>query len=121
MYFSPLLSSSGLPVCIYLTNTPEACCFIADSYKANIIVVENDDHLQKILQVRHTHHTTITSYNHTWGILYVHVLCSHLLCVCVCVCVCGWVCGYSVLLLKAFLVKKNIRDCDDNKWPKTVL
>ena len=68
-----------------------ACCFIADSCKANIIVVENDDHLQKILQVRHTHHTTITSYNHTWGILYVYVLCPHLLCVCVCVCVGGCV------------------------------
>ena len=26
-----------------------ACCFIADSCKANIIVVENDDRLQKIL------------------------------------------------------------------------
>ena len=80
-----------------------ACCFIADSYKANIIVVENDDHLQKILQVRHTLHTTITSYNHTWGILYVHVLCPHLLCVCVCVDVGVWL---FCAAFKSFFAKK---------------
>ncbi|XP_019857705.1 PREDICTED: long-chain-fatty-acid--CoA ligase ACSBG2-like [Amphimedon queenslandica] len=46
------IMSGGLPVGLYLTNTPEACCFIADSCKANIIVLENDAHLQKILQIR---------------------------------------------------------------------
>ena len=119
MYLSPLLSSSGLPVGLYLTNTPEACCFIADSCKANIIVVENDDHLQKILQVRHVHHTTIIqSHLGPAGIFFMYctvpTTCSVCVCagVCVCVCVCVgvWVCGCSGLLFKAFFAKKNIRD-----------
>ena len=42
---------SGIPVGLYLTSTPEACCTIAQNCKANIVVVENESQLQKILQV----------------------------------------------------------------------
>lgn len=37
---------------IYTTNSPEACQYVADDSKANVIVVENHKQLQKILQVR---------------------------------------------------------------------
>ena len=37
---------------IYTTNTAEACQYVAESAKTNIIVVENDAQLQKILQVK---------------------------------------------------------------------
>lgn len=37
---------------IYTTNSPEACQYVAENCKANIIVVENHKQLQKILQVR---------------------------------------------------------------------
>lgn len=43
---------SGFAVGIYTTNSPEACQYVAESCKANIIVVENHKQLQKILQVR---------------------------------------------------------------------
>ena len=36
---------------IYATNSPEACHYVADNCKANIIVVENNAQLQKILKV----------------------------------------------------------------------
>lgn len=36
---------------IYATNTPEACQYVASDSKANIIVVENQKQLDKILQV----------------------------------------------------------------------
>ena len=42
---------SGVSVGLYLTSSPEACYTIAESSKANIVVVENDSQLQKILQV----------------------------------------------------------------------
>lgn len=49
----PLLSpDSGFAVGIYTTNSPEACQYVADNCKANILVVENHKQLQKILQVR---------------------------------------------------------------------
>lgn len=44
-------SDSGFAVGIYTTNSPEACQYVADNCKANIIVVENHKQLQKILQV----------------------------------------------------------------------
>ena len=42
----------GLSAGIYTTNGPEACHFVANNCKANIIVVENQKHLEKILAVR---------------------------------------------------------------------
>ena len=46
------LTHSGTPVGLYLTSTPEACCTIAQNCKANIIIVENESQLNKILQVQ---------------------------------------------------------------------
>ncbi len=43
---------SGFACGIYTTNSPEACHFVADNCEANVIVVENDMQLQKILKVR---------------------------------------------------------------------
>lgn len=50
-FFLSLLFS-GFAVGIYTTNSPEACQYVAENCKANIIVVENHKQLQKILQVR---------------------------------------------------------------------
>lgn len=36
---------------IYATNSPEGCHYVASDSKANIIVVENQKQLEKILQV----------------------------------------------------------------------
>ena len=36
---------------IYATNSPEACQYVAENCKANVLVVENNAQLQKILQV----------------------------------------------------------------------
>ncbi|XP_051930099.1 long-chain-fatty-acid--CoA ligase ACSBG2 isoform X2 [Hippocampus zosterae] len=44
--------AGGFAVGIYTTNSPEACQYVADNCKANIIVVENHKQLQKILQVQ---------------------------------------------------------------------
>ena len=41
----------GIPAGIYATSSPEACLFVADNCKANIIVVENQTQLEKILEV----------------------------------------------------------------------
>lgn len=38
---------------IYATNSPEACQYVAVDSRANIIVVENQKQLDKILQVLH--------------------------------------------------------------------
>ncbi|XP_069574168.1 long-chain-fatty-acid--CoA ligase ACSBG2 isoform X2 [Brachyistius frenatus] len=43
--------AGGFAVGIYTTSSPEACQYVADNCKANIIVVENHKQLQKILQV----------------------------------------------------------------------
>uniref|UniRef100_A0A673A5E7 Long-chain-fatty-acid--CoA ligase ACSBG2 n=1 Tax=Sphaeramia orbicularis TaxID=375764 RepID=A0A673A5E7_9TELE len=43
--------AGGFAVGIYTTNSPEACQYVAENCKANIIVVENHKQLQKILQV----------------------------------------------------------------------
>lgn len=43
----------GLAVGIYTTNSPEACQYVASNSEANIIVVENNQQLQKILKVKH--------------------------------------------------------------------
>ncbi|TMS20272.1 Long-chain-fatty-acid--CoA ligase ACSBG2 [Larimichthys crocea] len=42
--------AGGFAVGIYTTNSPEACQYVAENCKANIIVVENHKQLQKILQ-----------------------------------------------------------------------
>ena len=41
----------GLILGIYATNRPEVCKFIAEDGKADIIVVENQKQLEKILHV----------------------------------------------------------------------
>ncbi|XP_054836873.1 long-chain-fatty-acid--CoA ligase ACSBG2 isoform X2 [Eublepharis macularius] len=44
--------AGGFAVGIYTTNSPEACQYVAENCGANIIVVENDKQLQKILEVQ---------------------------------------------------------------------
>ena len=44
-------SYSGLAAGIYTTNGPEACHFVANDCEANVIVVENQKQLDKILEV----------------------------------------------------------------------
>lgn len=36
---------------IYATNSPEACQYVVTDSKANVIVVENQKQLDKVLQV----------------------------------------------------------------------
>ncbi|XP_035503477.1 long-chain-fatty-acid--CoA ligase ACSBG2 isoform X6 [Scophthalmus maximus] len=43
--------AGGFAVGIYTTNSPDACQYVAENCKANILVVENHKQLQKILQV----------------------------------------------------------------------
>ncbi|KAJ8304976.1 hypothetical protein KUTeg_018559 [Tegillarca granosa] len=43
--------AGGFAVGIYTTNSPEACEFVAGNCEANIVVVENNQQLQKILKV----------------------------------------------------------------------
>ncbi|XP_041862858.1 long-chain-fatty-acid--CoA ligase ACSBG2 isoform X2 [Melanotaenia boesemani] len=43
--------AGGFAVGIYTTNSPEACQYVAENSKANVIVVENHKQLQKILQI----------------------------------------------------------------------
>ncbi|KAL8177508.1 UNVERIFIED_CONTAM: Long-chain-fatty-acid--CoA ligase acsbg2 [Gekko kuhli] len=44
--------AGGFAVGVYTTNSPEACQYVAENCEANIIVVENDKQLQKILEVQ---------------------------------------------------------------------
>ncbi|XP_066491019.1 long-chain-fatty-acid--CoA ligase ACSBG2 [Tiliqua scincoides] len=44
--------AGGFATGIYTTNSPEACQYIAENCGANIIVLENDKQLQKILEVQ---------------------------------------------------------------------
>ena len=44
----------GLAAGIYTTNGPDACHFVAHDCKANIIVVENQKQLDKILEVSYS-------------------------------------------------------------------
>ncbi|KAM8972202.1 long-chain-fatty-acid--CoA ligase ACSBG1 [Pelodytes ibericus] len=46
--------AGGIATGIYATNSPEACHYVARDCKANIIVVENQKQLEKILQVWET-------------------------------------------------------------------
>ncbi|XP_008331216.1 long-chain-fatty-acid--CoA ligase ACSBG2-like isoform X2 [Cynoglossus semilaevis] len=43
--------AGGFAVGIYTTNSPEACQYVAENCKANVIVVENHKQLEKILQI----------------------------------------------------------------------
>ena len=45
--------SSGLAVGIYSTNSPEATQYNAVDSRANILVVDDDKQLQKVLKIRH--------------------------------------------------------------------
>uniref|UniRef100_A0A673LR38 long-chain-fatty-acid--CoA ligase n=1 Tax=Sinocyclocheilus rhinocerous TaxID=307959 RepID=A0A673LR38_9TELE len=44
--------AGGLATGVYTTNSPEACQYVADNCEANVLVVENNKQLIKILQVR---------------------------------------------------------------------
>ncbi|XP_067824331.1 long-chain-fatty-acid--CoA ligase ACSBG2 isoform X2 [Heptranchias perlo] len=44
--------AGGLAVGIYTTNSPEACHYVVSDSEANIMVVENNKQLQKILQIQ---------------------------------------------------------------------
>ncbi|XP_049929908.1 long-chain-fatty-acid--CoA ligase ACSBG1 [Epinephelus moara] len=46
------IMAGGTMTGIYATNSPEACQYVASDAKANIIVVENQKQLDKILQIR---------------------------------------------------------------------
>ncbi|NWW26820.1 ACBG2 ligase, partial [Falcunculus frontatus] len=43
--------AGGFAVGIYTTNSPEACHYVAENCSANVIVVENQKQLQKILEI----------------------------------------------------------------------
>ncbi|KAM3609225.1 uncharacterized protein V6R79_011334 [Siganus canaliculatus] len=53
-FFSAIgaIMAGGIMTGIYATNSPEACHYVASDCKANIIVLENQKQLDKILQVR---------------------------------------------------------------------
>lgn len=42
----------GIAVGIYTTNSPEACQYSAEVSRANIIVVEDEQQLEKIISIR---------------------------------------------------------------------
>lgn len=44
--------AGGFATGIYTTNSPEAVQYVADNSESNILVVENDAQLQKVLKVR---------------------------------------------------------------------
>lgn len=76
------LSHSGFAVGIYTTNSPEACQYVAENSKANIIVVENHKQLQKILQVRWEWvtrgcgATRWTDFRHSWTKKPIIIICA---------------------------------------------
>ncbi|KAM3870635.1 long-chain-fatty-acid--CoA ligase ACSBG1 [Diretmus argenteus] len=53
-FFSAIgaIFAGGIMTGIYATNSPEACYYVASDSKANIIVVENQKQLDKILEIR---------------------------------------------------------------------
>lgn len=46
------IHAGGFAVGIYTTNSADACHYVAENCEANIVVVENDQQLQKMLKVR---------------------------------------------------------------------
>ncbi|MFT7806763.1 long-chain-fatty-acid-CoA ligase ACSBG1 [Arapaima gigas] len=55
--------AGGIMTGIYATNSPEACHYVASDSRANIIVVENQKQLDKILQVVLPHLKAIVQYS----------------------------------------------------------
>ena len=51
LFFVFLLFSRGVNVGIYTTNKPDVCRYIIEDSRADIVVVEDDKQLQKILSV----------------------------------------------------------------------
>lgn len=47
-----IFSFSGIATGIYATNSPEACEHVLVNSRANIVVVEDDVQLQKILKIK---------------------------------------------------------------------
>lgn len=47
-----LYNFRGFAAGIYTTNSPDACQFCAENSRANIIVVEDNKQLEKILEIR---------------------------------------------------------------------
>lgn len=43
--------SNNLPVGVYSTNGPDACHYVAEHSEAEVIVVENKEHLNKYLDI----------------------------------------------------------------------
>ncbi|XP_065885757.1 long-chain-fatty-acid--CoA ligase ACSBG2-like [Dysidea avara] len=56
--------AGGLSTGMYTTSSPETCHYILENCKANIVVVENKEQLDKILEIRHmlTHLKAIIQY-----------------------------------------------------------
>lgn len=52
LIFFALWFFSGIAAGIYTTNSPEACQHSAEISRANIIVVEDEQQLKKIMQIR---------------------------------------------------------------------
>lgn len=53
-----------MPVGVYTTNGPEACHYVAEHSDAEVVIVENNTHLEKYLKVINLkiwkyHNTTI--------------------------------------------------------------
>ena len=62
---------SGLPTGIYTTSKPDACQFVANNCSANVICVEDEKQLAKILQVKkrratYTIHIPLLPNNNAW-------------------------------------------------------
>ncbi|XP_077572474.1 long-chain-fatty-acid--CoA ligase ACSBG2 isoform X2 [Stigmatopora nigra] len=59
--------AGGFAVGIYTTNSPEACQYVANNCRANVLVVENHKQLQKILQIQESlpHLKAIVQYKGT--------------------------------------------------------
>lgn len=51
-FFVSLNHFSGMSAGMYVTSSPEACHFVCESSRANIVVVEDDRQLKKIIQIR---------------------------------------------------------------------
>jgi long-subunit acyl-CoA synthetase (AMP-forming) len=46
------MCAGGLPAGVYTSSTPEQCRFIADHAEAVVAIVENNDYLERLLEVR---------------------------------------------------------------------
>ncbi|XP_016117000.1 long-chain-fatty-acid--CoA ligase ACSBG1-like [Sinocyclocheilus grahami] len=55
--------NKGIMAGIYTTNSPDACLYVANVSRANIIVVENQKQLDKILEVKDKLNSTLKSHS----------------------------------------------------------